>query len=81
MQDWIVEMVKRMIKHLPIAFLMRMGLSLVFRPRTSHWSKARDAINEYVDEQETKQRKALGLDGLVEMAKAETEQTYKHAAE
>ena len=80
-QDWLIEMVKRMIRHLPISFLMRMGLSQLFRPRTHDWSKARDAINEYVHEQEGRQRKALGLDGLVEMAKAEAEQSYKHAAE
>ena len=80
-QDWLIEMVKRMIRHLPISFLMRMGLSQLFRPRTHDWSKARDAINEYVHEQEGRQRKALGLDGLVEMAKAEVEQPYKHAAE
>ena len=81
MQDWIVEMVKRMVQHLPIAFLMRMGLALIFRPRTHHWSKARDAINDYVHEQEAKQRHAIGLDRLVAMAKAEAEQPLKHAAE
>lgn len=80
-QDWMVEMVKRMIRHLPIRFLMRMGLSLIFRPRTRNWSKARDAINDYVHEQKTKQRQALGLDRLVEMAKAEAEHSLKHAAE
>jgi heterodisulfide reductase subunit C len=80
-QDWIVEMVKRMIKHLPIAFLMRMGFSLIFRPRTRRWSKARDAINEYVHEQKAKQHHALGLDRLVEAAKAEAEHPLKHAAE
>ena len=47
----------------------------------ANWSRARDAIKEYVDEQEAKQRQALGLDRLVEMAKAEAEQPYKHAAE
>jgi heterodisulfide reductase subunit C len=80
-QDWLVEMVKRMIRNLPVTWLVRMGLSQIFRPRTAGWSKAREAISEYVEEQEAKQRKALGLDGLVEMAKAEADQTYKHAAE
>ena len=80
-QDWLVEMFKRMLSHLPVPWLLHMGLSSVLRPRTANWSKARDAIKEYVAEQEGKQRKALGLDGLVEMAKAEAEQSYKHAAE
>jgi heterodisulfide reductase subunit C len=80
-QDWLIEMVKRMVKHLPVTWLMHMGLSQLVRPRTGDWSKARDAINEYVHEQEVKQRQALGLDGLVEMAKAEAAQTHKHAAE
>lgn len=80
-QDWMVQMVRQMIRHLPIEFLTRMGLSLLFRPRTHKWSKARDAIREYVNEQEVKQRRALGLDRLVEMAKREVEQPLKHAAE
>jgi heterodisulfide reductase subunit C len=80
-QDWMVEMVKRMIKHLPVEFLMRMGFSLVFHPRTRGWSKARDAINEYVHEQEAKQRQALGLDRLIEIAKREASEPVKHAAE
>ncbi len=80
-QDWMVEMVMRMIRHLPVAFLMRMGLSVLLRPRTHRWSAARDAIEEYVHEQEAKQRQALGLDRLVEAAKAELDQPIKHAAE
>lgn len=80
-QDWIVQMVKQMIRHLPIGFLVRMGLSLVFRPRTSNWSRARAAIKEYVGEQETKQRRALGLEDLLETVKRETEQPQKRAAE
>lgn len=80
-QDWMIEMAKRMIKHLPVEFLMRMGFSLVFHPRTREWSKARDAINEYVHEQEAKQRQALGLDRLIEMAKRDAGEPVKHAAE
>ncbi len=80
-QDWLIEMTKRMVAHLPVKWLVHMGLTTFLKPRTKNWSKARDAIKEYVAEQEGKQRQALGLDRLVEMAKAETEQTYKHAAE
>jgi len=38
-----------------------MGLAVLIRPRTRGWGRARDAITEYVHEQETLQRKALGL--------------------
>jgi heterodisulfide reductase subunit C2 len=71
MQDWLVEMVKRMLRHLPMTMLTRMGLASVIAPRTRGWAGARDAINEYVEQQEHRQRQALGLDNLVEMAQME----------
>jgi heterodisulfide reductase subunit C len=61
-QDWLIEMFRRLLKHLPVKMLMGLGLSSVFRPRTRGWAGARAAIEEYVEEQETKQRRALGLD-------------------
>jgi heterodisulfide reductase subunit C len=69
LQDWIKTMVMRMLRHLPIGFLTRMGLSFLFQPRTHSWGKARAAIEDYIAEQESTRRRALGLDGLVEMAK------------
>ncbi|MDE3177019.1 MAG: 4Fe-4S dicluster domain-containing protein [Pseudomonadota bacterium] len=60
-QPWLVEMVKRMIRHVPVAMLARMGLATLFAPKTSNWSRARDAINEYVIEQEAHHRAALDL--------------------
>ena len=68
MQDWLVELVKRMIRHLPFKLLTTMGLANFFRPRTRGWGPARAAIEEYVHEQEAKQRQALGLDELVKAA-------------
>ena len=62
MQDWLVEMVKRVARRLPILQGIKMGLALVFRPRTRGWRKANLAINEYLHEQEAKQRKALSLE-------------------
>jgi heterodisulfide reductase subunit C len=62
MQDWLVEMVKRVARRLPVLQAVKMGLAAVFRPKTKGWSKAQAAINEYVDEQEAKQRKALSLE-------------------
>jgi heterodisulfide reductase subunit C len=81
MQEWLVEMVKRMIANLPVSLLMRLGLASVLRPRTRNWAGARDAIKEYVDERNQHYRKALGLEALVEMAKRDTERRFSQAAE
>jgi len=70
-QPWLEEMVKRMLRNLPIGMLTRMGLASVIAPKTSGWSGARDAIKEYVAEQEAHHRTALGLDDLVKMAETE----------
>ena len=60
-QPWLEEMVKRMARKLPIKLGIMMGLATLFRPRTRDWSGARQAIEEYVGEQNAKHRKALGL--------------------
>jgi heterodisulfide reductase subunit C len=69
LQEWLVEMVKGMIRGLPVGMLSRMGLATLFAPRTSDWSKASAAIQEYIDEQHEKQTQALSLAELVETAK------------
>ena len=69
LQPWMVEMVKRMLKGLPVSLLTRMGLATLIAPRTSDWSKASSALQEYIDEQEEKQAQALSLAELVETAK------------
>ena len=61
MQDWVIEMVKKMIRHLPIKLLMHMGLANFIRPKTRDWGRARAAIEEYVDEKEAEHRTALKL--------------------
>ena len=68
-QDWMIELVKRMLRHLPVGLLTRMGLATLVAPSTSGWSRARDAIREYAEEQHAQQRRALGLDDLIETAK------------
>ncbi|MDH3982830.1 MAG: hypothetical protein OEV02_01365, partial [Gammaproteobacteria bacterium] len=69
MQPWMIEMVKRMLKGLPVSLLTRMGLATLIAPRTSDWSKASAALEEYIDEQHEKQAQALSLAELVETAK------------
>ena len=62
MQDWIVQMVKQMIKGLPVLALIKQGWATIFHPKTKNWSAARDAIQEHIEEEHAAQREALGLD-------------------
>ncbi len=62
-QPWLETMVLGLIKRFPIFYLIRLGWSTVFRPKTKGWGRARAAINEYVHEVEAHHRKVLGLDG------------------
>ncbi len=61
-QDWLIEMVRRLLRHLPVKLLFMMGMANVLRPRTRNWDGARAAIEEYVAEKEAEHRKALKLD-------------------
>jgi heterodisulfide reductase subunit C len=70
-QPWMEEMVKGMLRNLPLSLLTRMGLATLVAPKTRGWGAARAAIEEYVEEQEAAQRKALGLDELVQAAQRE----------
>jgi heterodisulfide reductase subunit C len=69
MQPWMIEMVKRMLKGLPVGMLTRMGLATLVAPKTNDWSKASAAMQEYIDEQNEKHEQALNLAQLVETAK------------
>jgi heterodisulfide reductase subunit C len=60
-QPWMVEMVKQMLRKLPVGMLTRMGLATFVAPRTGNWSQASAAIREYIEEQEEKQAQALNL--------------------
>lgn len=60
-QPWLIAMVGGLIKRFPVFYLMKLGFATVFRPKTKGWNRARDAINEYVEEREVANRKALGL--------------------
>lgn len=62
LQDWLVEMARRVARRLPFKQGLAMGLAALFRPRTRGWKKAGAAISEYVHEQEQRNRKALGIE-------------------
>ena len=51
LQDWLVEFVKRLMKHLPVTQLMKMGLNLVFIPKTKSWGRTGEVLKQYVREQ------------------------------
>lgn len=68
LQDWMLEMVKQLLRGLPIGLLTRMGLATFVAPRTSNWSRASAAMQEYIDEQHEKQEEALSLAQLVKAA-------------
>jgi heterodisulfide reductase subunit C len=70
-QEWLIEMARRVARRLPFKLGMLMGLAAVFRPRTRGWNRARQALEEYVEEQHTKQRNALGLTDLIRTAQDE----------
>ncbi|MDA8390323.1 MAG: 4Fe-4S dicluster domain-containing protein [Gammaproteobacteria bacterium] len=55
---WFIELTKRMMKHLPVGFLMHMGLHLVFKPRTKSWGRTGQVLREYVREQKEAAHKA-----------------------
>jgi len=71
LQEWLVEIVRRVARRLPAKLAMTMGIASLIRPRTRGWGGARAAIENYVGEQQSTQRKALGLSELVEIAKSE----------
>jgi heterodisulfide reductase subunit C len=70
-QPWLVEMARRVARRLPMRLAIMMGLSALIRPRTRGWKRTREAIEDYVDVQHRKQRSALGLAELVEIARAD----------
>ncbi len=60
-QDWLIQMVMQMIRHLPVKFLFHLGWATLFKPKTRKWDKARAAIEEHIAEEKAEQRMALGL--------------------
>lgn len=62
-QPWLIALGMGVMKKLPIPYMIRMGLAIVFRPRTWGWGGTGRAIDEYVKERHAEQAKALGLNG------------------
>ncbi|MFO8154519.1 MAG: 4Fe-4S dicluster domain-containing protein [Pseudomonadota bacterium] len=50
-QSWVVEMGKRMMKHLPVKMGIGMGLNMVFKPKTKSWGRTGKVLQQYVQEQ------------------------------
>ncbi len=50
-QDWLMEIGRRMFRHLPLGHMMHMGLASVIKPRTRSWGKTGEVLREYIREQ------------------------------
>jgi heterodisulfide reductase subunit C len=63
LQDWLVEIVWRVAKRLPVKWGIKSALAHVFKPRTRNWGKAQRALEDYIHEKEEAHKVALRLDG------------------
>ncbi len=63
LQDWVVAMARSLLMKLPVKLMMTMGLATIFKPRTHNWGRARQAMEDYIEERQAEQRKALKLNG------------------
>ena len=61
LQDWLIEIGKRVARKVPFVWGVRMAWAQVFRPRTRRWGKAKAAMIGYLREQQARQRAALGI--------------------
>ncbi len=61
LQDWMMQMVANLIAKMPVAMLMRLGLGVLIKPRTSGWQGASAAIRDYIREQHEVRAEALDL--------------------
>jgi heterodisulfide reductase subunit C len=62
LQDWLVEIARRVARRVPILWGLKLAFASVLKPRTRGWGNARAAIDEYVAEQNAKHRATLRLD-------------------
>ncbi|HEY4635496.1 MAG TPA: 4Fe-4S dicluster domain-containing protein [Rhodospirillales bacterium] len=62
LQDWLIELGRRLMRHLPLNLLFAFGLQGVLRPRARRWAGASRAIADYVAERKEADRRALGLE-------------------
>jgi heterodisulfide reductase subunit C len=68
-QDWLIEMGRRLLRRLPFGLLARLGFASLHAPRTQGWGRSREALREYVAQEQARQRRALGLEELIEGAR------------
>ena len=59
MQNWLIQMVKNMVKGFPILLLTRLGLSTLIRPKTRDWGKSKDSIKEYLEQRQAERSEVM----------------------
>jgi len=60
-EDWFVRLIRGLVMRLPLGLLARLGWAAVRHPRTRGWRRRRQAMAEYVAEQQVVHRAALRL--------------------
>ena len=60
-EDWFVGLIRGLVMRLPLGLLARLGWAAVRHPRTRAWRRRRQAMAEYVAEQQVVHRAALRL--------------------
>ncbi len=50
-QDWLIEAVKRLMRHMPVGMLAMLGWNFLFTPKTRSWGRTGEVLREYVREQ------------------------------
>jgi heterodisulfide reductase subunit C2 len=50
-QEWLMTFGQRMMKYMPIAQMLKMGLNFAITPRTKSWGKTGEVLKAYVEEQ------------------------------
>lgn len=60
-QEWLLGLIRGLVSRLPVLMLTRLGLAALIHPHTRDWRNNREAIAEYVTEQQALHKAALGL--------------------
>ncbi|MHB8455793.1 MAG: 4Fe-4S dicluster domain-containing protein [Acidiferrobacterales bacterium] len=51
-QDWLIEAIRRLMRHLPVGMLMMLGWNFLFTPKTKSWGRTGGVLKDYIREQQ-----------------------------
>ncbi len=58
-QDWLVSMVKGLLRGIPFTLLTKMGLTTLLRPKTRGWKRSKESIQELLEMREKEREEIL----------------------